>query len=1201
MSPKPKDLEKIGAQAEEQERAYDWRGACESYKKALNLIGEHDFSALGENYEHKGYAAYRAAMQAKSQEEFKERMQEAARDYQEAHELYNQLEVKQKARTLLCQAISKYLCYWLTPSPGGKRKLLDECLDLEEGALATFLDSGNNSEYIKTFNLLAPAIWHRSFLEWNRQTLKSMLERGNAWAEKAVELVVKSGDSHETGRAFLGLGLVCVGDFLGYFFIEDPQNQEQLRLKVIEHFRKAIEFSQKANDAYSLSLSYYWLGLYSGAQESLVQKSLEYGEEAHDNYLQASALDLLAYIRFWKCAAAEDPDRIRDLADGAMRFYDRAQRHFNVLSYQSPRWGALPAPAGYGEYYLGWAELETDQKKKIEHLALSEKSGMEALKIAEDSGIPLIIVSVLHVVSKTLTARAELEQNFDVKRSLLERSLKHRERAIEIAEQLTPYDYWDRGVELSGFAKINYQLSSMEKDQEKKKKLLEEAVAQTEKSLMLVGKIMPYFEKMGRKELYSSLYRMQDSHGTQLTKLYELTNDTNYLEQAIVASQKAIESSEKTETLSQVAESYWKIAKIQDTLGEHLKAAENFLRASASYGKAADKIPVLKAFYKDYASYMEAWSQINKARQHHQRQEYGIAKEHYEKAAEIHKSLKQWNYLTPNYLAWSTLENSEDLSRKEKNEQAIQNFQRTAELFNNSKATLKDSVAKIENPDEKQLAENLIKATETRQEYCAGRILLEEAKILDKKGDHFLSSEKFSEASKTFKKIAHAIENEPERKDLGLIATLSEAWQKMTQAETEISPTLYAEASKLFQQAKDLASDEKTKMLAMGHSHFCKALEAGTKYVDTRDMANWNTAIQELDAAGNYYAKAGFGNASEFTKATGLLFDAYVYIDKAKKETDPEKKTKLYIMTEKVLEASAAHFEKAEHPEKRIQARNLMKEIEKEKEFALSLAEVLHTPLVTSTTSFPVPSPTLESAVGSERFEHADIQTNLKAAEDVEIGEQFEVMLDLVNIGNNHGLLVRLDHLAPSGTKLTSLTPQYDLENSSANLRGKKIEPLKLESIKINLQATKTGPITLKPNVVYVDDKGRFRTSTPEPVNVSVHPKTTFEFSTKEAEAIFNYLVCSFADDYMKRKLSLEKSGWRTLMDIIRQGKIPKSSVYGAGGHRGRHITELERRGIVESRIFQGERGRGGNILKVRIPYEKETIKRYIDEQVMKI
>jgi hypothetical protein len=47
-------------------------------------------------------------------------------------------------------------------------------------------------------------------------------------------------------------------------------------------------------------------------------------------------------------------------------------------------------------------------------------------------------------------------------------------------------------------------------------------------------------------------------------------------------------------------------------------------------------------------------------------------------------------------------------------------------------------------------------------------------------------------------------------------------------------------------------------------------------------------------------------------------------------------------------------------------------------------------------------------------------------------------------------------------------------------------------------------------------------------------------------------------------------------------------------------MSELERRGIVESRIFPGERGRGGNIWKVRIPYDKEIIKRHVDERVMK-
>src|SRR5512136_1684002 len=131
MSPKPKDTETTVAQAAGQERVYDWLGASESYKKALSLMGKHNFSALGEKHEQMGYATYRAAMQAKNQEEFKERMQEAVRAYEEAHRFYDQLEGKEKARTYRCEAISKYFGYWLSPSAAEKSRLLDECLDLE--------------------------------------------------------------------------------------------------------------------------------------------------------------------------------------------------------------------------------------------------------------------------------------------------------------------------------------------------------------------------------------------------------------------------------------------------------------------------------------------------------------------------------------------------------------------------------------------------------------------------------------------------------------------------------------------------------------------------------------------------------------------------------------------------------------------------------------------------------------------------------------------------------------------------------------------------------------------------------------------------------------------------------------------------------------------------------------------------------------
>jgi len=54
---------------------------------------------------------------------------------------------------------------------------------------------------------------------------------------------------------------------------------------------------------------------------------------------------------------------------------------------------------------------------------------------------------------------------------------------------------------------------------------------------------------------------------------------------------------------------------------------------------------------------MEAWGEIEKARHHRIRQECGLAKEHFEKAADLHKSLKQRSYkLAPNYAAWAQVE-----------------------------------------------------------------------------------------------------------------------------------------------------------------------------------------------------------------------------------------------------------------------------------------------------------------------------------------------------------------------------------------------------------------------------------------------------------------------------------------------------------------------------------------------------------------
>lgn len=115
-----------------------------------------------------------------------------------------------------------------------------------------------------------------------------------------------------------------------------------------------------------------------------------------------------------------------------------------------------------------------------------------------------------------------------------------------------------------------------------------------------------------------------------------------------------------------------------------------------------------------------------------------------------------------------------------------------------------------------------------------------------------------------------------------------------------------------------------------------------------------------------------------------------------------------------------------------------------------------------------------------------------------------------------------------------------------------------------------------------------------------VHTPLVFKFKTKAARLVFDHLVTAFIDDYMKQRLFVDEAGWRSRVQIAKNSHVSFRSVYGNGRQRGSAISELERRGLIEIRIFSGKRGRGGRITKARISYEKETMKRYVDAEVAK-
>jgi len=249
----------------------------------------------------------------------------------------------------------------------------------------------------------------------------------------------------------------------------------------------------------------------------------------------------------------------------------------------------------------------------------------------------------------------------------------------------------------------------------------------------------------------------------------------------------------------------------------------------------------------------------------------------------------------------------------------------------------------------------------------------------------------------------------------------------------------------------------------------------------------------------------------------------------------------------------------------------------------------------------------LEKTVGY--FEHAMVRAILMIPREVELGKEFNIRIDLINVSRKTSELSSIDRLIPAGFRATAMPAYCCLKQSSITIREKRLEPFQVESIRISLKAAKAGSFCFEPRIVYIDNLGQIQTYVISPVKVTVQPAISalkvvgteepsiakLEFRSEAAQKAFDYLVRSFLEDYKQLRLPVERSGWRTLMNIAKQGKVSKYSVYGETGSRGRAISELEHPRLVEARVFSGERGRGGNVVKLRVVYENPTVRKRIE------
>ncbi len=1223
MIPYPPDLEATLGKARASERKYHWSEAADSYEATLASSDPIILSHTSEIHEHLGYALFRSSMQAKDAQEFQCRMQQAARSYRKARNTYLSQEGGEKGpRVLRCEAMISQIEYWLAPTIRKKKKLIDECWKLTKMSLKAFNKGRELWEFGKTFNQLSLSAFLAFFLEWNFQTRKTIIKEAADYGERAVDIFSRFRDSHE-----LVLAQVKTAVFFEMFglYFHDLDERESWMQKASSYRLRAKEQSEETaitetlNSGAGVILPLLDEELRS-SKETIndFQKALKYSKKTKDKFIKGWTFAWMAFHEgMVKTAAEYHAKEAIEANKRGFKYAERARKNFSSISFTCPLWGGYWTESPRAEYYYGWAEHEANLQKVLELLDMARRSAFDQLERAESSGYPEAICYAQLMFAAILKFRAKVEADSEKKKRFLEEALSHQSECVRVFSEFFPFSFMMHIYTQKELSSIEWELSKVSKDVETKRRFLKSATTHQGKMVALGIKHLNFWEGQG---VHSALLRglvgsWQYFQSVYLSQLYECTGNVAYLRKAAETLNDAAERFQRRNIPSYSAECNWRRALIHETLGEYANAAKCFGLASDNYYSAGRSIPQFKDFYRGLAVYMDVWEEVERAKHRHQRQEYGPARQHFDSAARMVQKLKQGGYLSPNFSAWAQLEHAEELSRAEQIEDAIKSFDAAAGLFEETQRSLRTSSDKIKsvqtndvaigflsfmgtNEREGEIKASLVKATDARRGYCLARISIEEARIFDQKGDHYSSSEKYALAAEIFKKIGSSLDSEEDVREFNFFATVSRAWQKMMLAEANVSPELFAEASQFFENASHLCNGEEVRLSILGHSHFCKALEVGTRFTDARELGEHSVAMQHLQTATNYYKRARLENAAEYARATGQLFDSYVYMDGAKKEIDPQKKSRLYRMTEMLLQASAGSYLKAKRPEKREQVMRLLEAVKEDGELAVSLSEVLRTPPIISAPTFTPPIPTQEKPVGLERLEHAVVRAHMQASPQVTVGEEFEVRLDLVNVAKNLGVLVRIDDLVPQGFKATGLPPQFKLEDGSLDTNGKRLEPLKVETVKISMEAFKTGVFSISPKAVYMDDTGMFQTSSLEAVQVTVQPPLSFSFKTETAKIAFNYLTHTFIEDYMKRQIFVQEAGWRSLIQIVKDTGIPFRSVYGTRGRHGSAISELQTRGLITTRIFQGRRGRGGTVLRVRVFYEKETIKRYIDDRV---
>jgi tetratricopeptide (TPR) repeat protein len=1060
------------AEASEKMQKYDWTGAAELYSQAL---GSRDLDSNTSEYlrltETLADCYYKAAFQAKDHREFVRIMTQARDAYDKSAIASAKTGDDISSRRM--KAKKTFTEYWVSPDAPTMLNHIRDCLTMSAETLTVAKVNGDEEKILYALKDELTYLAELPLIFEDHRVANERFHR----ATSATEATIRGFE--ESGRDTDLLECLHMAITFYAFFYVPVEEFKRLEQKFDEMAAKMERVSNRLGTAYAKSLRNDALAAIAFRSQGNPAKALKLYEETVQPATETGDTLLIGEVHAANPAMAcwidlpDDAEQARELLEKGIRHSPESIRNFEVSA--RPQWLSW-AYSWWAESYINLARfVETDvEAKKAQVMKALEIAQMGAKYDSKENW-----TWCTHSLSKCLYLLATWSRDVSEKKRLLAEALPLREHEVRQIEITFP-DSFDEAVMYNYLALVKSELSILEQNPANKALLLQSAISDMAKCLEAAVK-WPTSERM------VALARFHEQYADFLLQLYNLTHDEKNGVQSIEALERAADYLDKAGHYGSEAGVRWKIGNAYELLGEYDKSSHAFKTAAGKYEEASKKHSGTANMFSELASYMRAWTSIQEARLHHGEDQYSSAAENYLNAASILDLTKRWRHIAGHYRACASLEEGEAQSREENHQESSRSFQSALQVFQENHKQLGKMLNENPTAEDKVELENWLKITKGRQEYSQGRLDLEEAVVLDMKGDEEGSGRKFGSASEIFAELAEKSSVQQSKRELETLAYMSDAWSKMKLAEVKASPELYSQASKSFTKVQETTDSNRYRLLALANASMCQALESGTRFRRTRDSQLYSEIKKSLETAADYYHRGGLSKAAEWIHATQRLFDALAYLTGAEAEMDSKKKTELYHLAEKHLQLAAKLYEKAGYLSKRNEALKHLERAKEEKELLLTpLGALADSPAIAGVSVAPV-SLIRDQAVGLEKFDVAHVVGNIGLpANECGVGSDLTVELELANVGKTSATLIKLENIAAPGLDINKQTSPNRYEDNYLDLRGKRLDYMKSHEVKVSLKARHKGTYELRPRILFVDEQGNYKSYQFEPATVTV-------------------------------------------------------------------------------------------------------------------